>query len=290
MRADYRFFSPAGFQELFSFWKSSPDAILYAGGTELTRRQGNRILRFSQDIISLSRMEELHRISRTERYLEVGSMVKLNQIINLGKIVPEGLSSCLLHIADPQVRNLATIGGNICNPQRRLDISVPLIALDALLEIRSFSGSRWITASQFASLPGPPALAKNEIVSRIRIPLEPWTFTCYEKFSSCSGLEPGGGILLIIKNQKNILSNIRVVYSGKTVLRERNSETMLTGKKLPLDIKDTRSFVESWKSYLSVFENNEDSIFPESGGKSSAKLHKSQILNFIESTLLRISD
>ena len=290
MSNDSQIFFPSSFQELFSIWRNSPRALLYAGGTELIRNQGRRLLLFPQEIISLNRMEELHKISRTERYLEIGAMVKLNQIINLGKIVPEGLSRCLQGIADPQLRNIATIGGNICNPHRRLDASVPLIALDAHLELRTASSSRWISASQFASLPGPPAIGNQEILSRIRIPLDPWTFTWYKKFRSPGCIEPGGGILFIIRNQKNILSNIRVVYSGKVVLRERNSETMLVGKKLPLEMKEARTFIENWKTYLSVFEGNEESIFPDGDGNSKPELLKAQIINFIESTLLRISD
>ena len=283
-------FFPSGFQELFSVWKNSPKAALCAGGVELAKNQGRRILRFPLDLISLDRMEELYRISRTERYLEIGAMVKLNQLIHLGRIVPEALRHCLQCIGGPQLRNLATIGGNICNPARRLDASVPLIALDAQFELRSLQSTRWISASQFLSLPGPPALAQQELLSRIRIPLDPWNFTWYNKFRNSGCIEPGGGILFIIRNQKNILSNIRVVYSGKTILREKNSETMLVGKRLPLDIKETRTFIDNWKSYLSVFEGNEDSIFLDGDGIANPELQKSQILNFIKTTLMRISD
>ena len=290
MNTSSKVFLPISYQELFSTWKNVPNAIIYAGGTELFRNRRIKLPFFPTEIISLERMEDLHKISRTERYLEVGAMVKLNQIINLGKVVPEALVQCLEGIASPQLRNIATIGGNICNPQRRLDSSVPLIALDAQIELRSISSSRWLSASQFASLPGPPALAKGEILSRIRIPLEAWTFSRYIKFRSPGSIEPGGGLLFLIRNQKNILSAIRVVYSGKLVLREKNSETMLTGKKLPLDIKETRSFIEHWKSYLSVFEGNEDSIFTGLEGKSNSDLSKTQILNFIESALMTITD
>ena len=290
MNSSTKVFLPSTYQELFAIWKNSPAAIIYAGGTELIRNRRIKLPSFPSEIISLDRMDELHKISRTERYLEVGAMVKLNQIINLGKMVPEALVLCLQGIASPQLRNIASIGGNICNPDRRLDSSVPLIALDAHIELRSGSSSRWVSASQFASLPGPPSLAPGEILSRIRIPLDPWTFTWYKKFQSPGSIEPGGGLLFLIRTQKNILSTIRVVYSGKLVLREKNSETMLAGKKLPLDIKEMRSFIEHWKTYLSVFEGNEESIFPAGDGKFNSELSKAQIINFIESSLIKITD
>ena len=218
---DNAFFSPLTTQELFAIWNRFPDAALFAGGTEHIRNH-TRVMQPPRTIISLDKMAELHKISRTERYLEIGAMVKLNQIINLGRIVPEALSRCLENIAEPQIRNMATIGGNLCNASRRLDASAPMIALDAQFELRTAQSSRWIAAARFSSLPGPPVLEPQEILTRIRVPFEPWNLTWYRKFPGSGVNEPGGGILIIIKNQKNILTSIRVVYSGLIILREKN--------------------------------------------------------------------
>ena len=291
MSAPFRqVFIPSSFQELFSTWNRSPDAALYAGGTEHIRNLPGRIPLLPDNIISLHKLEELHKINRTERYIEIGAMVKLNQIIQLGKIVPEALTRCLECIAGYQLRNLITIGGNICHSSRRLDSSGPMIALDAQYELRTAQSARWIPAARFSSLPGPPALAPQEILTRIRIPLEPWNFTSYRKLRSASSHEPGAGILITMRNQKNILSQIRVVYSGKAVLRDKNSETMLAGKRLPLERKDAEAFVDSWKTYLSALEGVKAYIFLGSGGSLPPELAMAQILNFIETTIMRISD
>ena len=283
-------FYPSSFQELFSAWGRFPDAVLYAGGTEYVRNQSRRIPILPQNIISLHKLEELCKISRTERYIEIGAMARLSQIIQHGKVVPEALTKCLECIAGPQLRNLATIGGNICNSSRRLDGAAPLIALDAQYELRTAQSTRWVSASRFSSLPGPPALASQEILTRIRIPLEPWNFTCYRKFYTVGSNEPGAGILFIMRNQKNILTNIRVVYSGKAILREKTSETMLAGKRLPLDRKDAAAFVDSWRTYLSVLEGAESYIFLGYNGSLHPELAKIQILNFVETTITRISE
>ena len=283
-------FFPSNFQELFSTWKSFPDAVPYAGGTGFIHEQSRRIPVLPRNILSLNKLEELHKISRTERYLEIGAMVKLNQIVHLGKIVPEALTRCLQCIAGPQIRNMVTIGGNICFPSRRLDVSAPMIALDAQFELRTSQSTRWIAASRFSSLPGPPALESQELLTRVRVPLEHWTSTWYRKFRTAGSNQAGGGILFIMQNQKNILTNIRVIYSGKTILREKNSETMLLGKRLPLDQRDAEAFVESWKNYLSGLENNDFYILSERDGNSHPELMKTQIINFIRAMLTRISD
>ena len=282
-------FLPVNFQELFSLWGRS-DALLYAGGAALNR-DGYKIGQTGPaNIISLEKMEELRKIRRSERYLEIGAMVKLSQILHLGRIVPDALRYCLRSVADPQIRNIATIGGNICNPSRRLDASAAMIALDAQYELRSVQSGRWISASRFSSLPGPPVLEEQELLTRIRVPLEPWTFTWYRKFNTPGSSQSGGGILFIVRIQKNILADIRVIYSGLIILREKNCETMLAGKQLPLGRKEARTFLDKWRAYLSDFDGIENSVFPGESASFNPELVKGQILNFIENTLMHISD
>jgi CO/xanthine dehydrogenase FAD-binding subunit len=282
-------FFPSNFQELFSAWSRFPEAIPYAGGTGIIRNQDKRIPILPRNIISLDRMEDMRRITRTERYLEVGAMVRLSEIISLGKIVPEILTRTLERIGGPALRNLATIGGSLCCPIGRLDTSAPLVALDAHYELRSAGTSRWISATRFSTLPGPPALAPQELLTRIRIPLERWNYSLYCKFKPPGTNEAGGVIVFILKNQKNTLTDLRVVYSGSIILQDRNSEALLIGKQLPLDRKEARAFLDSWKHYLQVMENT------ASGQKNAPdmtqiNLLKIQIINFIGNAIIGIAD
>ena len=283
-----RIYFPTGFQELFSIWDRLRDAVLYAGGTGHIRYcEPSEV---PQSIISLDKLEELKKISRTERYIEIGAMVTLNKIIHLGKIVPEALIRCLECIGGPELRNLATLGGNICNPYERLDLAGPMIALDAQYELRSEQSSMWIPASRFSSLITPSAFEEHELLTRVRVPLEPWTFSCYRKFKTRSDDSPGSNIIFILRNQKNILTGIRVVYSGRIILREKNSEAMLAGKRLPLDRKHAAAFVDSWKNYLAGMSGIENTTFQDEEGVSRPEMVKTQILNFIKATISRVSE
>jgi CO/xanthine dehydrogenase FAD-binding subunit len=266
-------FFPAAFQELFTAWRRFPDAVPFAGGAGLIRGQGRQSLTLPRNILSLDKLEELRRITRTERYLEIGAMVRLNEIIRLGKIVPPVLTRCLEHIAGPQIRNIATIGGNICCPSRRLDASVPLVALDAHFELRNGQNSRWISASRLCSIPGPLALNPQELLTRIRIPLEQWNYSVFKKFKETTPAEPGGVIVFMVKNQKSTLTDIRIVFGAETILRDKNSETLLIGKQLPLNRKEANDFLEHWSSYLAALE-------------IPGPLIRSELLNFIESHIL----
>jgi CO/xanthine dehydrogenase FAD-binding subunit len=272
-------FFPNTLPELFTVWNRFPNAVPFAGGTFLARAQeGRRTLNLPANILSLDRLDELRRVTRTERYIEIGAMVKLNEIINLGKIIPEAFTLALKNIAGPEIRNLATIGGNICNPGRRLDASAPLIALDARYELRTAQAARWISASRFSSLSGPPAINPQELLTRLRIPLEQWNYSMYKKFRDRDrDNEFGGSIVFIARIQKDILTDIRVVFTGESVLRDKNSEAVISGRRLPLERRDANHFVELWRTYLSAVE-------------APGPLMRAKMLNFIESGILGLAD
>jgi CO/xanthine dehydrogenase FAD-binding subunit len=270
-------FFPATFQEMFAAWARFPDAVPFAGGTGVIRGQGRQTLELPRNILSLDKLEDLRRITRTERYLEIGAMVRLNEIIRLGKIVPEALTRCLEHIAGHHVRNQATIGGNICYPRRRLDTAAPLVALDAHFELRSAQSSRWISAARFSSLPGSPALNPQELLTRIRIPLEQWNYTVFKKFQDPLSAGSGGIMVFIMRNQKTALTDARVVFGGQTIIRDKNSESAIIGKQLPLNRRDAEEFVDRWRNCLSALE-------------SPAAVVRAELLNFIESALSSISE
>jgi CO/xanthine dehydrogenase FAD-binding subunit len=268
-------FFPSAFSELFSAWNRFPDAVPFAGGTGLIRGQGRRTLSLPAIILSLDKLEDLQRITRSERYLEIGAMVTLSQIIRMGKIVPEALTRCLEHIAGPHLRNIASIGGNICYPEWRLDSSAVLTALDAQYELRSAQSTRWISASRFFSPPGPTALGPQELLTRIRVPLDQWNYSVYKKFSR--GESGGAAAVFLVKSRKNILIDFRLVYKTDAVIRNKNSEATLIGKRLPLGRRVAADFVESWEAFLS-------------GLVEPGELFKRELLNFIEMNVYNLTE
>jgi CO/xanthine dehydrogenase FAD-binding subunit len=267
-------FLPSTLTELFSSWTRFPEAVPFAGGTVFASRESSTLMDLPGNILSMEKIHELHKITRTERYLEIGSMVRLNDLIRIGKIVPEILRDTIKQIANVPLRNIATIGGNISYTKRKLDCHAPLAALDAMFELKSAASSRWIAASRF-DIKGDPtsSMNKQELLTRIRIPLENWDYAIFKKFEHRhfnSG--ESGAIVFIAKAQKNILSDVRLVFAGESIIRNRNLETMLSGQQLPLDRKTAISFVSLWENYL------EELSYPN--GILAAK-----ILNFIRSSI-----
>jgi CO/xanthine dehydrogenase FAD-binding subunit len=267
-------FSPAGYSELYNLWNRYPKAVPFAGGTALIREQGKQVLELPSIILSLENIEEMRRISRSERYMEIGAMAKLSKIIDLGKIVPVPLRRCLENIAGPQLRNMATIGGNLCFRGGCLDSSAALMALDAQFELRNAQSSRWVAASRFFPKPGETALHEKELLTRIRVPLEDWDYSIYQKFSGQASKSKV--IVFLAKIQKNILNDIRIVYKTSTLWRDKDSESILIGKHLPLHHRVAADFIASWEAYLSGIEYVDE-------------LSRKELVNFIETNIAYLS-
>jgi CO/xanthine dehydrogenase FAD-binding subunit len=267
-------FSPVSYSELFIAWNRYPKAIPYAGGTALIREQGKRILELPSIILSLEKLEEMRRISRSERYMEIGAMAKLSRIMALGKVVPASLRHCLENIAGPQLRNMATIGGNLCYSSGCLDTAAALMALDAQYELRSAQSSRWIAASRFFSAPGQTALKPRELLTRIRVPLDDWDYSIYKKFEGQAGHSKS--VVFLARTQKNVLSDIRIVCKTDIPRRNKESEGLLAGKQLPLGRRIAADFIENWKTFLSHLQVDE--------------LSRQELVNFIEMNIFNLSE
>jgi len=271
-------FAPLTLQELFDFWQRFPDAIPFAGGTELVRGQGWRTFELPGNILALFRLEELRRISRTERYLEIGSAVTLDEMLGLGKILPEILKLAVMEIATPQIRNLATIGGNLCCPERRMDSFAAMVVLDARFELRTANASRWIAAGRFAPGLGAPVLEKRELLTRIRIPLETWQHVSHCRIGQARWPDSEGAVFsFIARTEKGILSEIRLALAGKELVRDREIENSIIGKNLPLHRREVDVFNDRWRTKL------QDATFPEG-------LLRDRFLNLIEQAAFNLAD
>jgi hypothetical protein len=68
-----------------------------------------------------------------------------------------------------------------------------------------------------------------------------------------------------------------VVFAGETVIRDKNSEAVLSGKHLPLDRRDISHFIELWRTFLSAVN-------------SPGVMMKARMLNFIENAAMELAD
>ena len=143
------------------------------------------------------------------------------------------------------------------------DSLTPLFALEARVETRSNVGSRWLSVSEFASVHGKPTLGEGEIVTRIRVPLQPWDDQFFHKVSARQSPSASElSVCALARLQKNVLSELRLAISGvypltegaPLVHRDRGLEVALTGHRLPLTSRAVAHFERALVSGLDSTE------------------------------------
>ena len=227
---------PKTINELLALYKSMPDSTLYAGGTDLLCGNESKIPDFKTNIIFLSRIEELSSIRRSEGYLEIGACAKLNKIIGIGEhVLKPALYKALGSIATNEVRNLATIGGNLCSLRRRKSLYPLLTLLDTRLEIRKQGGSRWVNLKKFMT--DSEELAPGEVLTRIRIPFNNFNNQHFKLTGNLrTSYDSAITFACIASVQKEVLTDIRFCagLNKNTIFRVREFEDALSGRKLPI--------------------------------------------------------
>lgn len=150
-------------------------ATVLAGGTDLLVAMKKRD-RVPDHLINLKNIKKLKEISYDEREgLKIGALVTLGDL-HRSDIIREKF--CILWdavsvMASPQVRNVATIGGNLCNARPSADTAPPLIALGATVTLNTSNGERTVLVENFFRGPGESVLELQEILTEVLIPNPP---------------------------------------------------------------------------------------------------------------------
>ena len=166
---DHLYFSPITLEEVFAYLAKYDDAVLIAGGTDLGLDLSNKRKDFKV-LISVENLAELKQINETTEYIEVGAAIPLSQLeVKLnGKFAV--LDSMLKFFAARQIKNRATIGGNIGTASPIGDLLPVFFALDATVNLQSITGKRSILLAEYFTGYRQTKKANNEVIVSVTIP------------------------------------------------------------------------------------------------------------------------
>ena len=216
---------------------SGNDTYLLAGGTDLIPRLRSGKLTAST-VIDISRVPELSRIEREKDGVVIGAMCRLRALQNEKSIT--GPMSVLCegagHVSSMQVRNVATLGGNICNASPSADTVPALLILDAVARIYSKQGTREVPLESFFTGPGKTVLRPDELLTGVFLPnTQPRTGAAYRKYAirgdSDITIVGAGALVTLDADGKISAARIALASVGPTELRMKNEEKMLIGKR-----------------------------------------------------------
>ena len=194
----------------------------------------------AERIISIRGISELANIAKHERYIDFGPGVTLSEIVSLERSkIPSVLTEAAESIANPAIRNLATLGGNICASGKRQSLYAALLALDTRLELRSNSETNFIPLRNFTTIP------EGFILTNIRVPLENWDISLFFRLGHPSKLtETSATFAFLVDTEKDTINNIRIAFASHVAFRINDLETKLIGSRLPLLEKDFSEYLE----------------------------------------------
>lgn len=248
-----KIYIPINLNGLISLLKRYPNAVIFSGGIENIIQNDKRLFTIPDILIYIGKIEEMQRIKRGERYLEIGAGSKISHIIDKGsRYIPVILLEALKKITPPNFKNFMTIGGMLCSKLERNNIYAALSILDTKLELRSSTGLRWIkTGNLFIN--GKIDLKQGEIVTKIRIALSDYYINIHRKINNDFG--SSGKVISFSAISDILKGNISFVKfafssSDQFIIRNKELEADLTGQNLPLAEKTKNTLVSNFTAML----------------------------------------
>lgn len=207
---EFSYHRPETLLETFALSRRLGGGTLYlAGGTELMPdfRRGAET---AAHLIALHGVPELAGISTKGGQLRIGAMTTIREVgasAEVRQLLP-ALAEAALSLGSPQIRSLATIGGNFCRAVPCADTPPPCIAAGAAVRLASADGERTVSAEAFFVGPRKTILRPGEVLVEVLIPAQPPSSgASYQRFA----LRRGSALAVASVAARLVLDGERIV-------------------------------------------------------------------------------
>jgi CO/xanthine dehydrogenase FAD-binding subunit len=243
----------------------------YAGGTDLMIDPDE-----NASYLFINKVQEIKKIVEDKDYIRIGSACTFTEIIE-NKLTPAVLKEAVSQIAAPAIRNLGTVGGNICNGSPKADSALIFFATDSKLRIVSNRGERIIPITDFYLGRKKTALEKDELLAEILMNKNGLNNYYYKKVGERNALAISRvsfvGIINIVSD-KVINCSTAFGAVSDVVIRCANIDAMLIGK----TVEEARALKDE---YLAAYDQE---IIPIKG-RISAEYRKTVCMNLLRDFL-----
>lgn len=240
-------FCPESLEEATALLKEiGEDTRICAGGTDLfvMMRKGKAQGKYIMDLSSMG-LDYIR--EEPDGTLSIGAMATLTEIQDSPLLHREPylfLQKAAGHVGSLQIRNMATLAGNICTGIPSADVAVPLLALDASVRLCSAAGERLVPAAEFFKGPRKIDVRPDELVAEILLKNYPseGMRTYFRKVGTRRELFISifNAAVLIGKDPDGIVRTVGLAMGvvAPTPVKLRKTEEFLRGKKLEQPVID----------------------------------------------------
>jgi len=229
-------FCPRSSDELAQWYARNPEATLIAGGTDV----GLWVTKKMQElgpIAFVSHAEDLRQIHDEKDSLRIGAAVTITNLMQAIRPISASLHQLLSRYGSPQVRNAATIGGNIVNGSPIGDGSPALIAMGARLVLRRADERRTVNLEDFFIAYQQQDRRPGEFVESIELPKAQDRLRCYKlskRFDQDISAVCG---CFNLEQEAGVITQARIAFGGMaaTPARARKTEAALCGQPWSLE-------------------------------------------------------
>lgn len=258
----FDYFKPHSLKEALRLKETMPDARFIAGGTDLLVKIKDKEIQPAA-LISLRSIQELSG-AEVNKVTRIGALTTISDLIQNQALCENYplLADAARQLGSIQIRNVATIGGNLCNCSPAADTALPLLVLDAKVRLQSNQDGREMTLSEFFKGPGESSLNSDEIMTDILLePSPPSAKTRFLKIGRVKmDLAIASVALLLEMEGKKCqkvriaagsvapvplrLSKVEALLEGETVSRELLAEAQNMTSEAVAPITDIRASEE----------------------------------------------
>lgn len=229
------YLEPATIQEAVQLLeRHGPNAKLIAGGTDLLVQM--KLERAHPTcLISLKNIPGLQFIGNGST-LRIGAATLLRDVLSFcsGKEKYAALFEALTALATAPIRNMGTLGGNLCNASPAADSAPPLLVLDARVKICGLNGERMLPMTQFFKDVNRTLVAPNEILTEIQIPPVPGgSGSAFQKISRVGADISKASVAVFLTRNKDHCTSCRIALGSvaPVPMRVPLAEKTVIGKK-----------------------------------------------------------
>jgi len=240
---EFDWLEPASVEEASRMLADLGDEVrVIAGGTALMLGMRQRMLAPTH-LISVARIERLRGIAfDAQQGLRIGALARHADVARSPLVRQHApvLASMAARVANPQVRNQGTIGGNLCYADPSTDPPGCLMALNAQVVLGSARGERVLSIEEFLVDYYVTALEPDEIVLEIRVPpLAAGTEGVYSRFlRTAAEHRPLASVALVARREGALCREARIAVGASTPIptRLRRAEAFLEGRSITPEV------------------------------------------------------
>jgi CO/xanthine dehydrogenase FAD-binding subunit len=237
-----RYLAPTRLAQALAALAQPGGATVLAGGTDLMPQTNAARVRPAPLLLNIRRVPGLAGVTRDGDTLVIGALTTIEELRTddlVHRSAPLLAQACE-RFASEQIRNAATLGGNLCNASPAGDTLTPLLALDAEVELASLADAgevrtRRMPIDRFFAGPGRTERASDELLTAVRVPVasagQVWHF---EKAGTRIGLDISTISIALAarRDTDGALHDVRIALGavGPVPLRAHAAEALLEGR------------------------------------------------------------